>query len=636
MAGKHVQKKTERRAESRRAEKEPARSAARTYAADARPAYDDDEPWNGRRRSGAGGVILAVVAVLLAAVVAVMAYTAVSLGKLAKLDTIYPNVSVNGIDVGGLTEEEAAEKIRQAGTGGDNAAAVTVIFPKDQTLTVTADQLGLSSDAGGAAALAWEYGRTGHALRDLMTYRACRREPVSLTYEGQAAADEAALRSLVSAAAEAVNEQLLESSVDIGEDGVTIIKGANAATVDEEDVCRRVLQAFAEQNYEDIECTFVEADDAGIVTEDGELFLQAVYDAVYTEPANARIDTETGEVIESVRGVSIDLDEALEKWNRAEPGEEIFLPYVYTEPEIDSQSLEENLFADLLVEKSTSLSGSSSNRINNVTLSAQALDGTVVNPGETFDYNSCLGQRTTARGYLEAGAYSGGQHVNEVGGGICQASSTLYYCAIKANLEITARSAHYFIVTYLPRGIDATVSWGGPEFRFVNSRDYPIRIRAWVSDGQLTVQLWGTDVDGSYVDITSDTWEDSEFYYARTYRNVYAADGTLISSNEEAYSAYHKYEANANTPAPVETDDPEEIDVTPDPTEVPTAPPEEIDVTPEPTEPTEPEPADEPEPVSEPDPVEEPATPPPSEPEPAPEPEPEVPADDPVVGEETG
>ena len=79
--------------------------------------------------------------------------------------------------------------------------------------------------------------------------------------------------------------------------------------------------------------------------------------------------------------------------------------------------------------------------------------------------NLLRSQRTAARGYQEAGAYSGGKHVSEIGGGICQGSSTLYYCAMHANLDITVRYCHYFVVSYLPWGMDATVSWGWPDLQ---------------------------------------------------------------------------------------------------------------------------------------------------------------------------
>ena len=180
-----------------------------------------------------------------------------------------------------------------------------------------------------------------------------------------------------------------------------------------------------------------------------------------------------------------------------------------------------------------------------------------------------------------------------IGGGICQGSSTLYYCALKANLSITDRWCHQFVVGYLPRGMDATVSWGWPDFKFVNSRSYPIKIAAWVSGGYLTIQILGTDVDGSYVDITNETWEDATHYYAQTYRNVYDKNGSLISSKKEAYSCYDKEEAVAATatPAPQITQAPQvpevQAPVAPveQPVTVPDSQPQQSDPEPPPPEP---------------------------------------------------
>ena len=394
-------------------------------------------------------------------------------------------------------------------------------------------------DTAAAAQEAWNYGRSGTPLQNLRAYRDCEKKGADLTWSAEPTLDDNALRTILNKAAAEVDTELLETTAELSETGVTLTKGVSASHVDTDTLYAKVRQAFLSLDGREIAAELVTTPASSESVTD-EMLLKSVYDSIYKEPVNAAYDKETGGVTEGIKGVSFDMAEALRLWSAAKPGEKVFIPFVFTEPEI--MDLSGRLFADCLAEKSTSLSGSSSNRINNINLAAQAMDGTVLNPGETFDYNSCLGQRTTARGYREAGAYSGGKHVNEVGGGICQGSSTLYYCALYANLDITVRYCHYFLVTYLPRGIDATVSWGGPDFRFVNSRDYPSKIRAWVSDGSLTVQIWGTDVDGSYVQITSDTWEDADYYYAQTYRTVYAKDGTQLSHSKEAYSAYAKHE----------------------------------------------------------------------------------------------
>ncbi len=525
---------------------------------------------------------------ILAVVAAYLATTLATAKRVAELDTIFPNVYINGVDVGGLTPTAALERMQSSDVDPYRDVSVTVLFPQDVTLTVKAEEMGLDADPTDAVREAYAYGRSGSLFNDMKAYRAAQRSRVDIEWVQEVQLDEDSLKERVSGA---VGELVLEtgnSSAVVGLDGVSLTVGSSGGLrIDVDDVCARVAQAFMNRDYSDIRVEPVE--EGGTMTQEEVVaLLQALYDDIYVAPKNAEYDAASDSITEGVRGVSFSIDDALAMWNAAEPGQEIFIPFLYTSPEVSAEDLADALFADLLVEKSTSLYGSTSARINNVNLTALAMDGTVVNPGEVFDYNTCLGQRTAAKGYQEAGAYSGGKHVTEIGGGICQGSSTLYYCALKANLTITCRECHYFTVSYLPMGFDATVSWGGPDFRFVNSRSHPIKIRAWVSGGYLTVQIWGT-ADGTWVELTNNTWEDDEFYYAQTYRTVYAADGTQLSSSPEAYSRYHKYEVDAETPSPTPTETAAPTD-TPEPTETP-----EVE-TPEPItpEPITPEPAPEP------------------------------------------
>ena len=502
-------------------------------------AYDNGREERVRRRTAAGRSSPAWFVPVMTALCVLVVLAGVCGGFVfytSRLDTIYPNVQLEGVDVGGETRTAASMRMEQLAPEGYADKSVTIRLPLDETLTVAAESVGLGGTRSEAVELAYGYGRDGNALQNAFCYLRCLLgRGVNILWEGSGI-DETALRSLTDEAAARVNEKLSRSGVDIREDSIVIVKGAGAAQADGEALATLVRDAFTRRDYTatDYEPQLVSED-----TTD----LQALYDQIYTEPVNATYDKETQSVTDSVTGVSFDVEAARSMLAAAKNGARVTIPLTLTEPDISSDAMRENMFSDLLAEKATSLSGSSSARINNITLAAEAMNGTVLLPGEEFNYNECLGERTTDKGYQSAGAYSGGKHVTAVGGGICQGSSTLYYCALKANLEITERWEHYFSVSYLPMGMDATVSWGWPDFKFVNSRDWPIRIDSWVADGQLYVQLWGTDVDGSYVDITADGWEDATYYYAQTYRNVYAADGTLISSEPEAYSRYNKYEA---------------------------------------------------------------------------------------------
>ena len=220
------------------------------------------------------------------------------------------------------------------------------------------------------------------------------------------------------------------------------------------------------------------------------------------------------------------------------------------------------LFRDVLGEARTHVSGSAG-RIGNVKLSAKLINGIVLNSGDTFSYNDSVGKRTEARGFKPAPAYVKGETVDEVGGGICQTSSTLYLACLLSNMEITERYAHRYVPAYIDWGMDATVSWGGPDYKFTNNTLYPVKIVTEYSKGSLTIKLLGTNIDGIRVKMTNEVlsktpWEtvyqeDSTMtpgspdvvkvtpytgYKVKTYQTIYDKNGSVIDSHFEAASDY--------------------------------------------------------------------------------------------------
>ncbi len=130
-------------------------------------------------------------------------------------------------------------------------------------------------------------------------------------------------------------------------------------------------------------------------------------------------------------------------------------------------------------------------RSHNLTLAAQAIDNTLVQPGEEFSFNTVVGPRSSAKGYRNAMVISNDNFVEQLGGGICQVSSTLYNAALLGGFDITERSAHSLLITYVPPGLDATVSYGALDFKFLNNRELPILIHTKVKNGILQVSLYG-------------------------------------------------------------------------------------------------------------------------------------------------
>ena len=152
-------------------------------------------------------------------------------------------------------------------------------------------------------------------------------------------------------------------------------------------------------------------------------------------------------------------------------------------------------------------------RNTNIRLAAEALNGTVVHPGEEFSFNQAVGQRTEAKGYKGAAAYNNGEVVQEIGGGVCQVSTTLYNAVYRSGLgeeSITFRRSHTFEPNYITPGQDATVSWEQPDFRFRNTSSTSIGIKASYADQKMTVSIYGIPImeDGMKLDLESKKIED--------------------------------------------------------------------------------------------------------------------------------
>ena len=157
-----------------------------------------------------------------------------------------------------------------------------------------------------------------------------------------------------------------------------------------------------------------------------------------------------------------------------------------------------------LISTYTTQTTADSNRNNNVNLAAQAVTCTAVMPGEEFSFNAATGQRTAEKGYLPAAAILGGTTVDEIGGGVCQVSSTLFNAAAMADMTILKRSPHTWPSNYVEKGRDATVNWPNLDFSFRNDRDTPIFIVAYYQQRQCTVEIYGCSL-GPGISITLET-----------------------------------------------------------------------------------------------------------------------------------
>ncbi|MBQ3080020.1 MAG: VanW family protein [Clostridia bacterium] len=213
----------------------------------------------------------------------------------------------------------------------------------------------------------------------------------------------------------------------------------------------------------------------------------------------------------------------------------------------------------------TNASSSNKNRMTNLQLACDALNGYCVEPGATFSFNEVVGQRTAKRGYKKATVYQSGEIAEDIGGGVCQVSTTLWNAAMKANCEIVERHPHSRPVSYVDRGKDATVSWGSQDMKFKNTSNSPMYLVCYISENKrVYCDIYGELFpDGKYITIEGVTTqrinpdepvytynpllepgattilsEPRTGYRAKAYRIYWNADGTEITRDLLCESYY--------------------------------------------------------------------------------------------------
>lgn len=270
-----------------------------------------------------------------------------------------------------------------------------------------------------------------------------------------------------------------------------------------------------------------------------EIDIEKIHQEVYKEVQDAYYTKEPFTIYPEVDGINFDVENA--KILLVESKEQYEIPLIITKPAKTTREIGTEVFPDLLATFSTKYQASNVNRTTNLILAANKINGTVLLPGEEFSYNKTVGERTVAAGFKMAATYSGGKVVDGLGGGICQISTTLYDAVIMANLDITERRNHQFVTSYVGGGRDATVVWGSQDFKFKNTRKYPIRITATVQGGVATVQVWGVKEEVEY-DITIETKKTATIAYTTQYIQT----SSLLAGQQKVVQAGNngsKYEA---------------------------------------------------------------------------------------------
>ena len=493
-------------------------------------------------------VLVLCLAVLLVSLTAVWGYTLSVNGR------NLPQVYVNGVYVGNMTPEETEAALREAKWDALEGESLAVSLPAGAGFTVDYLRSGAVVSREQAVTAAKTYGHDGGVFTNLWRWLTNHISPVDVL-AGERTLDKSYIQSCIDQGILSLSAALNKTpyTADPESAKLVLFKGAGGVELDTDalyDAIATALRAGEKtMSFEKLK------------SEPPMPNFEQIYDQVCVEAQSAYY-SESFEVVPEVVGVSFGIEDAVQRWKAAKVAEEVVVPLEITQPLYTAEQLKGLLFRDLLGAQMTYYSGSTSERINNIRLAASKLDGLILLPGESFSYNDTVGKRTQEAGFQYADAYSDGQVVPELGGGICQVSSTLYSAALYSRLKILSRTNHYFKVGYLDFGMDATVSWGAPDFKFRNDKELPIKLAAYLNEGEnsLVIEIWGTDFDGVKVKLRhEDTPVYDEQYRdvqigwnVKTYSDLYDLDGNYMDTAYVSTSVYYFHDEDIEWPDGVE------------------------------------------------------------------------------------
>ncbi len=402
-------------------------------------------------------------------------------------EKIISGISISGINVSGLTKEEAKAKMNHL-YQEKKQKEIGIQYQEYQT-TLNPTLMEVNYDIDNAIEEAYLVGKEDNIFINnyniLLTLIAKKNINVNMSMN-----EEVAKQSIEDIGVN-IPGIILESSYAVEEDKLIITKGKAGVCVHTDELLKRIKENLNNINSSE--------DDIEIPVEQKQpepIDIDKIHEEIYTEAKDAYYTKNPFTIYPEVEGIDFDVEAARELLK--EEKEEYIIKLNITKPKITINQIGSEAFPDRIATFTTRYDTSDTNRTTNLIIACQKINGKVVLAGETFSYNKALGPRTAAAGYKNGKVYEGGEVVDGIGGGICQISSTLYNTVLMSNLEIVERRNHQFVTSYLPAGRDATVVYGAIDFKFKNTRKYPIKIVASAKNGIATVSIFGIKEENEY------------------------------------------------------------------------------------------------------------------------------------------
>ena len=436
---------------------------------------------------------------------------------------IQEGIFIKNIDVSGLTKEDA--KIKVASSLQEKMSENIILKYKNIDFYLPLEQIEATFDIDSAVDYAYNVSRSGTVFENTKNYIKIINGNINI--DPKIVYSEEELKSFISDLETKLPDQLTQSSYYVEDDKLIITNGKVGAGINEEELSKDIQDSLQDLSYSNAIInipTYQKNPDP--------INIDAIHQEIYKEPKNANYNAEPYEIQPHVIGVDFKISIEDAKNMVLEDQEEFVIPLELTTPDVTINDIGLEAFPDLISTFSTKYVNNP-NRTTNLRLASNKIDGTVLMPGDVFSYNKVVGKRTIEAGYKEAAIYSDGQVTNGLGGGICQISSTLYNSVVFANLDIVERRNHMFIPSYVKGGRDATVVYGSTDFKFKNTRNYPIKIISSVENGIAKISIYGLLEENEY-DIDIETKKIKSIPYTTQYKSDKSyKKGTVIQGRSK-------------------------------------------------------------------------------------------------------
>ena len=414
-------------------------------------------------------------------------------------NNIIRGVYIENVDISNLSKQEVAELVNSKIEKIENVE----VYCGEYSEVIKLDDLGIEVVGKDAIQAALAIGKSNNILID--NFNILKANIFKTKLQLNISVDEQKFKEMTKNIQAEIPGAIKEYSYEIKSDELVISNGIEGRTINGELFKNLVINNIKEQfntNQISIEIPVEN-------TEPQKIDIEKIYKEIYKEAKDAYIvegeDEEIVELHKEENGIDFKISIEEARQIVSEDKQTYNIPLKITKPKVEVKDLGDKLFKQTLAKYTTIYDAGNLNRSHNIALAAKTINGTILLPGETFSYNGILGNTNKEKGYKVGTAYVGGKVVDSDGGGICQVSSTLYNAVLYANLEIVERYNHSYVVNYVPAGRDATVAYGGKDFKFKNTRNYPIKIVSSAKNGVVSITIKGIKEEKEYEVVLTST-----------------------------------------------------------------------------------------------------------------------------------